>query len=146
MLAESGITFSGVKGMRLISAFPLLVFVLAAFNMVFWSDGLALDNQVFSTVMTSGALLVLTVADSLILLALFVLFIEILKSTGASGTTILDHILSTGVFILALVEFLLVPEAGNSTFLMLVIMCLMDVVAGYSVTIRTARRDVSVGH
>ncbi len=132
--------------MRLILAFPLLIFVLAAFNMVFWNSGLRLDDELFSFLMTSGSLLVLSVGDTLLLFALFVLFIEILKSAGASSTTILDHILSTGVFILALVEFLLVPEAGNSAFLMLVVMCLMDVVAGYSVTIRTARRDVSVGH
>jgi hypothetical protein len=130
--------------MRFISAFPLLIFVLMAYNLVFWSGSLALEDEVFRAVMTSGALLVLTVADLLLLFALFILFLEVLKAAGSSNATILDHILSTGVFILALVEFLLVPQAGNAPFLMLVIICFMDVVAGYAVTIRTARRDISM--
>jgi len=130
--------------MRFISAFPLLIFVLAAFNIVFYSGSIALEDEVLRAVMTSGALLIITVADVLVIFALGVLFLEILKATGASNATILDHILSTGVFILALVEFLLVPEAGNAPFLILVLICFMDVVAGYAVSIRSARRDVSV--
>jgi steroid 5-alpha reductase family enzyme len=130
--------------MRFISAFPLLVFVLAAYNIVFYSGSIALEDEVLRAVMTSGALLIITVADLLIMFALGVLFVEILKATGASNATILDHILSTGVFILALVEFLLVPQAGNAPFLILVLVCFMDVVAGYAVSIRSARRDVSV--
>jgi len=130
--------------MRLIFAFPLLIFVLAAFNFVFYSGSLSLETQVTQVAMISGALLVLTVADLLIILALFVLFLEVLKATGAGNVTIVDHIFSTGVFIMALVEFLLVPRAGNAPFLMLVIICFMDVVAGYAVTIRASRRDVSV--
>jgi steroid 5-alpha reductase family enzyme len=130
--------------MRFISAFPLLIFVLAAFNIVFYSGSIALEDEVLRAVMTSGALLIITVADLLVIFALGVLFVEILKATGASNATILDHILSTGVFILALVEFLLVPQAGNAPFLILVLICFMDVVAGYAVSIRSARRDVSV--
>ncbi len=115
-----------------------------AFNLVFWSGSVALEDEIFRAVMASGALLVLTVADLLLLLALFLLFLEMLKSAGSSNATIADHILSTGVFILALVEFLLVPQAGNAPFLMLVVICFMDVVAGYAVSIRTARRDISM--
>ncbi len=130
--------------MRFLSAFPLLIFVLAAFNLVFYSGSVALEDEVFRMVMTSGALLVLTVSDILIILSLSVLFLEVLKATGSGNATIMDHILSTGVFILALVEFLLVPQAGNAPFLILVIICFMDVVAGYAVTIRTAKRDISM--
>ncbi len=130
--------------MRFISSFPLLVFALMAFNLVFWSGSIALEDEVFRAVMSSGALLVLTVADLLLLFSLLLLFLEMLKSAGSSNATIADHILSTGVFILALVEFLLVPQAGNAPFLMLVVICFMDVVAGYAVSIRTARRDISM--
>ena len=115
-----------------------------AFNLVFWSGSVALEDEVFRAVMSSGALLVLTVADLLLLFSLLLLFLEMLKSAGSSNATITDHILSTGVFILALVEFLLVPQAGNASFLMLVVICFMDVVAGYAVSIRTARRDISM--
>ncbi len=130
--------------MRFLSAFPLLIFVLAAFNVIFYSGNIALEDEVFRFVMTSGALLVLTVSDLLIILSLVVLFLEVLKATGTGNATIMDHILSTGVFILALVEFLLVPQAGNAPFFILVIICFMDVVAGYAVTIRTAKRDISM--
>jgi len=130
--------------MRFVSSFPLLVFALMAFNLVFWSGSVALEDEVFRAVMSSGALLVLTVADLLLLFSLLLLFLEMLKSAGSSNATIADHILSTGVFILALVEFLLVPQAGNASFLMLVVICFMDVVAGYAVSIRTARRDISM--
>ncbi len=130
--------------MRFASSFPLLVFALMAFNLVFWSGSVALEDEVFRAVMSSGALLVLTVSDLLLLFSLLLLFLEMLKSAGSSNATIADHILSTGVFILALVEFLLVPQAGNASFLMLVVICFMDVVAGYAVSIRTARRDISM--
>ncbi len=130
--------------MRFVSSFPLLVFALMAFNLVFWSGSVALEDEVLRAVMSSGALLVLTVADLLLLFSLLLLFLEMLKSAGSSNATIADHILSTGVFILALVEFLLVAQAGNAPFLMLVVICFMDVVAGYAVSIRTARRDISM--
>ena len=130
--------------MRFASSFPLLVFALMAFNLVFWSGSVALEDEVFRAVMSSGALLVLTVADLLLLFSLLLLFLEMLKSAGSSNATIADHILSTDVFILALVESLLVPQAGNASFLMLVVICFMDVVAGYAVSIRTARRDISM--
>ncbi len=130
--------------MRVFAAIPLLAFVLVAYNVIFWLPGIDLPTRLVLFPMPSGALLEMTVADVLIIAALVVLFLETLKSTGAGNVTILDHILSTGVFVLALVEFLLVPEAGNPPFLILVIVCLMDVLAGYAVSLRAARRDVSV--
>jgi hypothetical protein len=51
--------------------------------------------------------------------------------------------MSTAVFIVALVEFLIVREAGTAVFLILTTICLIDVVAGYTVSIRTARRDIA---
>jgi len=50
-----------------------------------------------------------------------------------------------GVFIACLLEFLMVPEAGNSVFGLIVVMCLVDVIAGFTVTIAAARRDLSLG-
>jgi hypothetical protein len=46
----------------------------------------------------------------------------------------------------ALLEFLLVPFCGTAAFFFLVIMSLIDVVAGYSVSILSARRDFSVNN
>ena len=71
---------------------------------------------------------------------------EIIKAARLGAGTIVDHMLSTATFIVALVEFLLVPFCGTAAFFFLMIMSLIDVVAGYTVSILTARRDLSVNH
>jgi hypothetical protein len=52
--------------------------------------------------------------------------------------------LSTATFIIALIVFLLVQAFGTPAFFMLTVMALVDVVAGYTVSIFSARRDYSV--
>jgi hypothetical protein len=131
--------------MRFIVAFPLLLLVLVAYNvMAFWEPG-ALWAEAIRVNMMSGASLALQWADVLILAALFLLFVEVLKAARVGSLTIIDHIMSTGVFIAMLVEFLLVPQAGTAPFFMLLGISLIDVVAGYSISIRSARRDVAFG-
>lgn len=82
-------------------------------------------------------------ADGLVLLALVLLFFEIMKSTRTSNRSILDHLLSTFVFVAFLVEFLLVRGAATSLFFTLMMIALVDVLAGFSVTIRASGRDVN---
>ena len=78
----------------------------------------------------------------LVLLALFFLFIELLKSTSTGTSAIFNHALSMLVFIICLVEFLLHPAFATSTFFIIMVMSLLDVLAGVVVTIVSARRDV----
>jgi hypothetical protein len=94
--------------------------------------------------MQSGATWVITLGDLLITLSLVFLFIEMLKATRTSSRSLFDHLLSTVVFIGALVEFLLVPQAATSVFAILLTMSLIDVLAGWSVSMRAARRDLTV--
>lgn len=49
------------------------------------------------------------------------------------------------LFIVCLVEFLLLPAFATSTFFLLALMVLLDVLAGFIVTIVAARRDVDFG-
>ena len=49
------------------------------------------------------------------------------------------------VFIAVLVEFLMVKQAATSTFFLILVACLIDVIAGYTIGIRVARRDLSIG-
>jgi hypothetical protein len=131
--------------MRFIVAFPLLLLVLVAYNvMAFWEPG-SLWAEAIRVNMMLSASLALQWADVLILAALFLLFVEVLKAARVGSLTIIDHIMSTGVFIAMLVEFLLVPQAGTAPFFMLLGISLIDVVAGYSISIRSARRDVAFG-
>ena len=73
------------------------------------------------------------------------LFAEIVKSTYTSTVSLLDHGLSMLVFVACLIEFLTVPQAATSTFFMIMVVALIDVVAGYTIGIRVARRDMAFG-
>ncbi|MBX3510118.1 MAG: hypothetical protein KF700_02885 [Hyphomonadaceae bacterium] len=85
---------------------------------------------------------VVSFGDLLMLLALVLLFIELLKSTSTGTAAIFNHALSMLVFIICLVEFLLHPAFATSVFFMILVMSLLDVLAGVVVTIVSARRDV----
>ena len=50
-----------------------------------------------------------------------------------------------GVFVAALLAFVLSPVFATSTFFFLMILALIDVVAGFIITIRVARRDIGFG-
>lgn len=71
------------------------------------------------------------------------MFFEILKSTRTSNASVIDHVLSTFVFVAFLVEFLVVAAAATPVFFLLMVMALIDLMAGFSVSIRSAGRDVS---
>jgi hypothetical protein len=47
-------------------------------------------------------------------------------------------------FIAALVEFITLKGFGTSAFFLITAMCLFDVVAGYTIAIIAAKRDLSV--
>ncbi len=126
-------------------AFPLLLISFAIYNMVaFLLPGTSWNAAMFALRMPSGAEWAISAGDLLIAFSLFLLFFEVLKAARNTARSIFDHVLSTLIFIGALVEFLLVPEAGTSTFAILLIIALVDVLGGWSVAVRTARRDFSI--
>jgi hypothetical protein len=125
--------------------FPLFLISFAIYNMiVFLTPGVSWGDTIFSVPMQSGATWAVTAGDALIALTLFFLFFEVLKSTAHSSRSLFDHLLSTLVFIAALIEFLLVREAATSVFAILLLIALVDVLGGWSVSVRTARRDLTV--
>jgi len=92
--------------------------------------------------MMSGGEFSMTLGISLIVIALLLLFVEIVKSTRTSNASVVDHLLSTFVFVAFLVEFLLVEGAAHPVFFTLMVIALVDVLAGFSVSLRAAGRDV----
>jgi len=92
--------------------------------------------------LVSGGVWTFTLADLLLLISLVFLFVEILKSTRVGTISLLDHILSTILFVICLVEFMVVKQAATSVFFLIMVMTLIDMVAGFSVTMRAARRDI----
>ena len=131
-------------------AIPLLILPFALYNLamtgLFGIGGIAvLDSEVLSVNMLSGATWTLAFGDLIILIALALLFVEILKATRPGSRALLDHMLSMVLFVVALVEFLLVQGAATQIFFILMTIIFIDVVAGFAVSIRTASRDLSIG-
>ncbi|GIL00431.1 MAG: hypothetical protein BroJett030_03300 [Alphaproteobacteria bacterium] len=141
---------TGSKTMRALTNVPLLIVPFIAYNLVALRLVATESEDPWETVvmelgMISGATWSMNLGDLMIVLGLFLLFFEILKATRISNHTIIDHLLSTFVFVAYLVEFLLVSAAAHSVFFVLMAITFLDVVAGFAVSIRSATRDVSVG-
>jgi hypothetical protein len=127
---------------------PVLVYNIWAFGATAGSDdgGVSvvqhLQDVWINMPMASRVTWQVAFGDVLVLLALLLLFIELLKSTSTGTAAIFNHALSMLVFIICLVEFLLHPAFASSVFFIIMIMALLDVLAGVVVTIVSARRDV----
>jgi hypothetical protein len=118
--------------------YNIVVFVFFGGNPANWGAGL------FSIPMPSGMPWAITAGDLLLVLGIVMLFFEVLKSTHTARNAIIEHMLSMLLFVVFLVEFLLVGAAASSVFFLLMVMSLIDVVAGFTVSITSASRDVSM--
>jgi hypothetical protein len=131
----------------MILSLPWLVIPIILYNLIaFTSSSVDVFNGVLVSVnMISGATWSLTVGDSVILITLTLLFVELVKATRTGGSSIVDHALSMILFIICIIEFLVVPAAATSEFFFILFVTIIDVVAGFSITIRGARRDFGFG-
>lgn len=107
--------------------------------------GTVFDRELFSMTMISGAEWALKLGDLIIVLTLGLLFVELIKATRTSSYSIVDHALSMVVFIICIIEFLAVKQAATSVFFVIIVVVLIDVIAGFTITIRAAKRDVAFG-
>lgn len=135
-----------------IRSLPLIVFAFVFYNVVVLLGGDAAPDEVlryeiFSLPSFRGGEVVWSFnwGDLILLVTMFLLFAEILKATYTSTASLLDHGLSMLVFIACLIEFLLVDAAFTSVFFLIMVATLIDVVAGYTIGIRVARRDIGFG-
>ncbi len=121
---------------------PLLAFVVAAYTVLALVAPGWLEAIQFNLPLLSGTSLPFQGGDLLLVIGLALLCVEIYRATNSSTVTIINHVLSLVVFIIALIELLVTPHMANMTFFLIVLMTLSDVIAGFTVTISTARRDV----
>lgn len=98
----------------------------------------------FSIGMSSHVRWVVRVTDLFVFTSVIVLFIELLRATQSGRIAIINHSLSMLLFIVCLVLFLLHPGFATSTFFLILSMVLLDVLAGFVVSIVAARRDVDL--
>jgi hypothetical protein len=130
-------------------ALPLIAVPLILYNLVVMLAGNSpadfFNAPLFTLQMLKTARWVFSRGDLIILITMMFLFVELVKSTYTSTSSLVDHGLSMLVFIVCLVEFLVVDAAATSTFFFVLIGALIDVVAGFTIGIRVARRDLSIG-
>jgi hypothetical protein len=134
----------------MLRAFPMILLAVAAYNLLVFGGGAsghdvnALLGQTISIKVVSGDLWKITAGDGLVALALALLFIETVKATRTDHREIVNHALSLLTFVGALVEFIVLKGFATSVFFFITAMCLFDVIAGYTISIIAARRDMSV--
>jgi len=126
-------------------AIPLLAIVVVIWNVLVFVSGTPLDSEFISLPLPSSVSLSMTSAEALIGLGLILLYLEVLKATRTSTASVVDHVLSMALFVIVLLEFILVPALGTGAFALLVLLTLLDVIAGFTITISTARRDIGLG-
>jgi hypothetical protein len=125
-------------------AFPLLLLPFVLYNMVAFLLDMDFSTVLLNVPLLSGRSMPVNTGDLLVLFGIFLLYIEILKSTRMSTKAIMDHVLSFILFIGMIIEFVAVQRAATSTFLILMALSFVDVIGGFTVTIRTAQRDIAL--
>ncbi|MBF0614093.1 MAG: hypothetical protein G8237_09705 [Magnetococcales bacterium] len=132
--------------MPLVKSIPLFAFMLAILNSLIFLQPthpeISAQTKLLTLPLTSGAILTFTISDILILTGVVILYIEIFKATRSGTESIVDHLFSMVVFVAFLIEFLIFRPAGTNLFLTMTLMSFLDVVAGFTVTISTSRRDI----
>jgi hypothetical protein len=124
-------------------ALPLIAIAFILYNVVALTGGVELLNRVlFKLPMVSKGVWEFRVGDLIILFTMILLFIELLKSTLTSASSLVDHALSMLVLMAALIEFLIVPQAATSVFFFILVATVIDVIAGFTIGIRVAKRDI----
>ena len=126
--------------------FPLLLIPFAIYNMIaFLTPGVSWTALVYPVpiLLKSGTTWMATVGDAFLAFTLLMLMFEFIKSTR-HGKSIVEHFLALCLAGGAAAEFWMVREAGNSTFLLFVVICFVDLLAGFAASLRRARRAVVV--
>jgi len=136
------------RSLTALNIIPLLVFPLILYNFVALT-GIApagnvdgwLSGPIFTIGMFSGDAWHVSFSDVFMGLSLLLLFVEIVKATRTDAMSIINHGLSMLLTVVCIIQFITVSGFSNSVFFMLTLMSILDVVAGFTVTIVAAKRD-----
>jgi hypothetical protein len=127
--------------------FPLLLVPFAIYNIIaFLMPGVSWTGTLATVHMMSGADWAMSGGDVLVTLAILLLFVEMMKAARAGARGIVDHGLSLLLFLAMLAEFLLVKQAASATFFLILVMSFFDVVGGFTLALRSRRRDGLAEH
>ncbi len=130
--------------MPIVAAAPLLFLPVAAYNLFVLALGggfhirdapARLAAPLFQFTTAPGGLWPVSIADLMVAGALIAFFVELLKSAPSRRVALINHLLSMVLFVACLLEMLLAPAFATSTFFLITLMVLLDVVAGFIVTV-----------
>ncbi len=136
--------FRGIS--KAVSVIPTLILPFLLLNMYayFMPQETAkswFEQVVWSTILPSGKVIELNIETLLVLSGLFLLLIEIYKSTHVNNVQIFEHTLSFFLFLFYLKQLLFVPRFASNASLILCSMAAFDFIAGIAITITAARKD-----
>lgn len=129
--------------MILLRAFPFLALLVVAYNALIVFGGGTTGVVVGAVRLPSGDLWSVSAGDVFVVTALVLLFVE-LVSASARTVSVVNHGLSLIVLVVCVVEFLMVQGCGTPEFLYITLIVAIDVLAGYSISVRLARRDLAI--
>ncbi|MGV6809590.1 MAG: hypothetical protein ACWA5U_06910 [bacterium] len=138
-----------MKLFQIIPLFSILLVILLFLSMIgVFPEHLNNELRVFGHSLTitlpSSATWTMDWGTVWIIIGVVVLYFELMKSTHTSDTTSAEHALSALVFVIYLGLWLTQPWANNDVFMILTGMSYVDVVAGFTITIAAARRDLTL--
>ncbi|GAB5509808.1 MAG: hypothetical protein Rhims3KO_12090 [Hyphomicrobiales bacterium] len=132
--------------MRYLFALPLTLISLGLYIVMAMSTGgvSVFEQLLFSQAMISGGTVRLTQGDALLAFAIAVLFLEVVKATRIGFAPVLDHVFSVLMVMVYLVIFIVWAPASTGLFALLMLIALVDVLAGLWISLNVARRDVAI--
>ena len=125
--------------------FPLLIIPFAIYNMIAFITPMDWSTQLLASPipLKSGSGWTPTLGEAFLILSLLMLMFEFAKS-AKHGKSFIEHFLALLLTGGAVAEFVMVPQAATSTFLLFTAICFVDLFAGFSAALRRARRKVVV--
>jgi len=136
--------------MKLFKTIPLLIIPGGIYNLLALLEshpGAIIEERGIPIPLPHNVDILYSVGDFITTIAIVLLFFEIVKSTSVANLSIVEHIVSTFVFSIFMAELMLAPElTGTPTFVFLMLMSFIDVIAGFTITITAARRDFNINN
>ena len=121
--------------------FPLLLIPLAVYNIIaFLMPTVSFTDVLFKVPMVSGEAWPVTLADVMLALGIVLLLLEVVKGARPGSKFLMDHLLSLILFGAAAAEFVMWPKFGNSTYFLLVLLAMADLLGGIA---QRARRRIT---
>ena len=135
--------------------FPLLLIPFAIYNVIAFLMPFDWNTKLYAFRLPSGIVFEPTASDAFLVFSLLMLMFEFIKSTK-HGKSLVEHFLGILLVGGAGAEFAMAnpnaimnqPSAplqtGNSTFMLFVAICVVDLLAGFAASLRRARRTVAI--